>query len=371
MDRICITQENVDELIERYEDEYWTSKQISETFSVMSRNTIADWARAGEVRWYAVEKREKNKPWNRYSVADCISARMRHRRLRPFLRRKRADGQMEFRCNRCNEWKLGSEYYEDRKRKQAGKQFLLPYCKKCHNQAGQKHRSESPETRMRERERFSQRYAELRERRLAAKKWKPQTWIETDRIIAMIDARFPKIDPNITQYAHDTLTAEGGGLHHDAIRSLRRSKRTRVSNVDKVFVGLHMTHELAVINQEIERDRPKWHPDHAYCVMCQRDDKTYAARGMCSTCYRNRNKEDYLPVTGSKWAMRYVRCRDCQRTDRPHSGRGYCATCWQRRRKAGTLKVGSGHGNDGLVQQEAEATSRGGSGGDDLRRIAG
>lgn len=376
MDRICITPENVDELVEKYAEEYWPAKDIASTFASMGVNMIVDWSRAGEVRYYSIPKgeRQHRQPWNRYSVSDCIVARSRHRKLRPFQRRV-VNGIPIFRCNRCEEWKGEDDFYKDRKREAQGNQALLPYCKRCHNKAGQQRRDENPEVKLKERVKFQRRYEALKERRIAAKRWKAPTRIETTRILALIDARFPLPD-DVKRGSYDRLLSEQAGMNEDAIRAMRRNEMTKLSTVDALLTGLHMTVELAELNEEIEKDRPRWHPDHPYCRTCHRDDKTYMAKGLCSTCYRHRDDPDYRPVTGTKWSLRYACCIECRRTDRRHAARGLCGACWQRKRKAQQLEaVGSGHGNDRLVQQEAEApdgeaTDGGRSGRDDLGRVA-
>lgn len=374
-DRIQITDENVDALVEQYADVWMTAVEIERTFDGLKRSTIQPWSRAGDIRSREILPRPKHSAWFEYNVADCIVARHKRRRCKPFLRRRKDDGRMEFRCNVCTKWKDEDEFY-DNYRKDRDNHGKLTYCKQCHNDRMSKVRAENPEVRERERLRFREKYARQREHMRAAQEWRATAEIDAQKIIDIIDAQFPDDT--------DRLIAERAGVHTDMVRQIRRrarqGKQSKITSAEKLLIGLDLKSEATRLIDEAWGEQPKWHKDWPYCQKCLRINVTYMAAGLCSTCYRQRNNPDYIPPVETSWSMRYPYCQRCETTERRHVARGLCGKCWQIMRKRGELKpatsgrgahvrkkVGSGHGIPRSAQEQ-QATTTGGSRRDDQGR---
>jgi hypothetical protein len=163
--------------------------------------------------------------------------------------------------------------------------------------------------------------------------WKAKTEIECVKLIEIIDAQFPDDS--------DGIISERAGMHVDSVRNIRRRSRegklVKIETADKLLIGLDLKDESSRLIDEAWGEQPKWHKDWPHCQKCLRINVTYMARGLCSTCYRKRDDQTYLPPCELPWSMRYPHCQSCERTDRPHAGRGLCGTCWQRKRKSGEL----------------------------------
>lgn len=333
-DRIEITDDNVDALVVQYADVWMVATDIERMFAGLKRSTIQPWSRQGDIRSREIEPRPKHSAWFEYNVADCIVARLKRRKCKPFLRRRKDDGRREFRCNVCSVWKDEDEFYDNYRpgRDDHGK---LTYCKQCHNDRMSRVRSTKPEVRERERLKFREKYARQREHMQAAIAWQAKAEIECDKVLAIIDAQFP--DDN------DRIISERSGMHVDTVRNIRRrardGKMVKITTADKLLIGLDLKDEASRLIDEAWGDQPKWHKDWAYCQKCLRINVTYMARGLCSTCYRKRDDPDYRPPVETSWSMRYPYCQRCETTERKHVARGLCGRCWQTMRKSGEIKM--------------------------------
>ncbi len=366
MQKIEITDENVDALVEKHEDQWLPSNDIAGMFKFLASQTIRTWSKEGRIRRReGMDPSRKNPPFE-YNVCDAIIARHSSRRIKPFLRVE-IDGLELFRCNKCEWWTGRGGFYKNTVPSLHG---LLTSCIDCHLTREKEHRKRSPDVLKREAERARRHRRKNRERVQKAAAFTAPDRIDAKRIIDIIDARFPdKIQYN------DTEICRIAGVHDEMVRKIRQraasGENTKLHVVDELFSGLDWNDELSLIHDEIEKDRPAWGPHgQPYCSKCFRSNRTYMAAGMCSTCYKRRNDPDYRPMAESKWAMRHSHCVECGTNKVPYRANGRCSRCdsrWRRRQQ----KVGSGHGNDGRVQEQVEAPNGGGSGRDDSGGISG
>lgn len=330
MPRVEVTAENVDELLEKYAGKWLPACEIDKLFVRLCHQVIRPWARKGEIR--RRRSRHKGVMYD-YCVAEAITARHLHRQIKTFMFRPRAeDGVMEYRCNVCIQWKERDGFYENTMPSAHG---LLTSCKTCFSKAriGKAKTAEQIESRSRsERDHRARIAAGVKK----SAEWKPPELIEAKRILSIIEMRLPP-DEN-----SDTEISRMAGVDDDVVRNIRRRARdggnVTLVNVDKLFTGLNWAMEMSHINEEIESQRPPWHPDHPYCRRCLRTHITYAGIGMCNTCYPHRDDPDWRPPADSDWSLRYARCITCEGTSSPYKANGRCSICdarWRRRRGKG------------------------------------
>lgn len=322
----------LDELIEQYADSFLSAGEISKLLDA-DRNTIQKWHRAGKVRMMRVENAKKHQPFKLYHVGDCISARLKHRKPKPFKYRS-VDGVVEYCCNTCDVWKPRDDFYEDKRNKYHG---ILSQCKECHNRLARE-RNRTKLSRDADRERSKRLMRERADAARAATEWAANPTIPAKLVADAIN----RVRPGVT----DALVSLEAGMHEDTIRNVRR-KADRdammfLSTVDTIFTNLNERDVFYEITSMLDDVRPRWHKNYDYCQMCLRTVTPFVASGLCSTCYRHRKDPDYRPVVESDWSIRFVRCQSCQCTDSKHSAHGLCRRCYQMHRKRNTLHVFAG-----------------------------
>ncbi len=324
MKKVEITADNVHDLVEMYEGEWLPSREIDKRFVCMGEHALRLWSRQGYI-----SRRECPLPrilWE-YNVSEAISARMQHRRMRPFLR-KVVDGVELFQCHGpCDLWKERDDFYKQTIKTQHG---LLPKCKPCHlaSISASKDRSRAA-MKVRAEKAKEERLVRVEAAR-SCSGFKAKTTVDAGRIAAMIDERIAGSVP-------DTEICSRAGVHYEVVRKIRvRARRgldVKLEVVDRLFIGLSWTNEIASLHAEAEEGRPRWSKSYAYCQRCFRTSIPYTARGLCNTCYPHRDNPDYRPMSDGKWASRWACCRECFTTKRRHCGKGLCSACYERQRK--------------------------------------
>jgi hypothetical protein len=363
MDRIRITDENVDELVEKYGEEWWTMREILASFAKLQRQYFTDWGKDGTVRFMETGAVARNKPRYLYNVGDVIVARHRMRECKPFLNKIGTDGIRLFRCNECEEWKPHDQFHANTSGGRGS--GMHTKCKVCHKAATDRWRENNPIEIIKTRERSRRRRRENTARARAVSEWERSQFVDPQIIVDFLDKHYPGVSSR--------LLSERCGEHDDFIRKVRKQaengKRIMFATADTILGNLGGENLLAEIVAEMEKERPRWHPKWDYCQLCMRTSVAHEAKGYCYTCYNRRDDPTYVPIMEGQWARRHTCCLDCGTTKRRHYGLGLCTRCWQRRHRR-SRKVGSGHGNDGLVQAGSQATDDGGGRGHDLGRVA-
>ncbi len=362
MERIRITDENVDELIEQFRDEWWTGKQILATFAKIQRHYLVDWSKDGRLHRIPIEPRPQRGARFLFSVEDAILARHRMRECKPFLNKIGPDGVRLFRCNKCEAWKEVDGFHANMS--QGRGPGMHTHCKVCHARLNAEHRKNNIAETMKGRERARLRRRTTVARAKAVQEWEGVKEIDARIVVDFLERAYPD-EP-------DTLLSDRCGSHPDLIRKVRKQaklgRKIKFSTADTVLVALGGDVVLRQIIAEMERDRPAWHPAHPYCSRCMRTSVAHEAAGMCQTCYPRRDDLTYVPIMDGQWARRHMQCGGCGTTDRRHYGHGLCRRCWNRRQRL-AAKVGSGHEPESLCSN-AEAPDDRIGGRDDLRRVA-
>lgn len=312
-----------DEVIEHYADSYLPANKVLELIDI-DRSTLMRWARLGVVRVECLDKIEKHKPYKFYHFGDCAAARNSRQKPRPFLNRK-IDGVVHYRCNDCEQWKTSEYYYRDKKNKLYG---ILSFCKDCHNRKSRE-RSVDPKAkaswRVAARRRSAQRVLDAN----AATAWSENPTISARVVLEAVEI----VRPGCT----DREISIEAGVHEDTIRNIRRKAERdgvmMMSTIDKIFTNLCEPEAFFKITEHLDRERPRWHKHYDYCQMCLRTKIPFMAKGLCSTCYRNRKDPDYKPMVESRWSLKHVHCVKCYTTDTRHAAKGLCNRCYQQQVK--------------------------------------
>lgn len=343
LQRIEVTDENLDELVERYADVYLSSKSIAELFGI-HRNNLSRWASEpfGEIRKKPVPKEGPRGTWILYNVGDALIARATKRKQKPFLRKK-VNGVMVYRCNGpCGEWKERDGFYANPSPRSA-EHGLLTKCKLCYNEYGRRQTRENPDSV--EKKRVARRE---RTRRLAANAKANKEYREIKEVSATI---FVWYLDRYTTGSPESVEADTG-IDARSIRRIRKNasegRKVEVAMIDRLLTGIGRADLMAKFAHGLDRNRPPWHHKYACCQKCWRTTRVYMAKGLCATCYRHRNDPDYVPLADNGgWSQRHACCVVCGKTDSRHAAHGQCHRCHQRlrkqRRKA-AAEVGSGHG---------------------------
>lgn len=339
---IEVDDSNIDELVNRFADAYLSSKSIGILFGI-HRNNLSRWGGSGEVR--KIDSGQKASPRGcsvLYNAADAIITRWSRKRVFAF-KHVTVNGIDLYRCNGCHWWTGRGGYYQNPSER-AGAHGLLTKCRDCHNKRGRAwYRKDgvSEEKRLDRNRRRQEEY----DRAVATRKWKAPVWMDAARVVEIVERKIKDATPREIEIR--------AGLPEDSYRSVVKSAKTggktKIAGVERLFVGLELMGELAEINNELEQDRPPWHPKWPYCQRCYRTNREHIARGMCVTCYKHRNEPDYVPMLEpTAWSQRHIECVVCHRTDSRHAAHGQCHRCHQRLRKRGEKaanEVSSGHGN--------------------------
>jgi len=316
-----------DELIEKYADSYLPIHMITDLINV-NRNTLMRWAQNGMVRTERLDKIEKGKPYIFYHFGDCVVARTRRRRPRPF-KNKMVNGIRIFQCNSCDTWKTKEGFYTDKRNELYG---ILSHCKDCHNEHS-RNRNRIDEVKQGWRRRAKARQKKRTQDAKIATEWAENPTIPAAIVIREIDA----VRPNCT----DTEISNEARVHEDTIRNIRRKAARNgdmfLSTIDSIFTMLGEPEAFIRITEHLDENRPRWHRDYDYCQCCLRTKIPYMARGLCSTCYRHRNDTDYRPMLESPWSLKHAHCVKCYSTDSRHAAHGMCGRCYQQHRKAEAL----------------------------------
>lgn len=351
--KIKVTPENLDQLVERYAEEWWDAARLDRTFVKMNENCVRMWARNGEVR-SRHEARTSKKPYVFFNVADAIIARSNHRQLGS-LGSRTINGVTEYRCTLCEQWK-GDDAFKDDKRSVARGSFITKRsrCNQCESDRTKilwREDKKFADARKKRSKRIRKQQIEARD---AAVAWKAPRAISASIFVEIVNRRLRGTNESICQQL---------GLDVRGWDRVRRSAETGagvlLESVDRWLTNADLQDELHVIHDEIEAQRPRWWKDYASCIKCNGISRPHKAAGLCDLCYRNRKNPDWIPPQGDGlWARSYDQCIVCGRSDSPHSCRGRCTRChsahYRKRRKA----VGSEHGTVQLKRTEEKSSHR-------------
>jgi hypothetical protein len=366
-DRIRITPENYQKLIDEIDSGFWpewmTATEISTTFHI-TRSQVNVWGQRGWIESKGTGKFFGCREQLVYNLIDLMHERVKRRSLKKRAISERPDG-LYVECVDCKKLKHTDEYYKN----EGAALGVSTRCRVCHLALGKKWEQENRDKGAAKRRRAS-RLSAARAR--AARSWEPPKLYPAQPVVEAVRERFG-----------DTPMSEierSAGVPPDSYRSIVKVAKSggtvRVSTIESLLCGLDLTDEWARINAELEKDRPAWHPKHPYCVRCYRVAVPHHAAGLCRTCHRNRNKPGWTPVMESGWSLRYAHCVECKGTDSKHHARGLCDRCLQRNlnreRRAAELaaKVGYGHGNDGSLQSQEQAPDDRIGGGERTGRVS-
>lgn len=328
--RIVISNDNVDALIEEYDGVWMPPDEISELFDGIPSKRIGVWAREGTVR------RKRKQGLSRggryvYCVNDVIVQRSYRRRLNPFKHHRTPDGGMEGFCSKCERW-LSFDCFYDRSdgKTSHGK---LSVCRECYGARWSAYMRTPDAAKKRRAYRKKYRKA-VREQTKKASKWKPCVYLPASSVMQIIFDRFPnKSFTEISALA---------GIHADSIRKFnQRSKcgsSMKISVAEDILLRLGLEHDARHVTEFAYEGQPKWFGDYLYCQKCFRSNIAHKAKGLCTSCYKNRNDPTYKPVVANRWSLRCPYCQRCGTTSKPHAARGFCKSCYVRMVNSGELK---------------------------------
>lgn len=365
-DRIRITAENKQQILDDIElgmwPEWMSATEISRTFHI-SRSQVNVWGQQG-----AIDSKPSGKFFGAreqllYNLIDLVHERTRRRSFKERQIEERPDG-LYVSCVDCPGLHHTRNFYTN-----SSGLGVSTRCKKCHNDRGRAWDQANVDKRNAKKKRASRKAAAAAR---AATKWEPPKLYPAKPVVQAVSERYG--DTTIADI--ERIAGVTTDSYRSIIRAANNGSEVRVSSIVALFEGLDLHDEWARISADLEKDRPAWHPKHPYCARCFRVSVPHHAKGLCRTCHRNRNVPGWMPVKETKWSMRHAYCVECGGTDSRHHARGVCDRCYQRakffeRRAAAEQEVGSGHGNDGLVQRQVEAPTDGSVGRGHLGRVSG
>lgn len=352
-DRIRITPENYQQLIDEIDSGFWpewmTATEISSTFHI-TRSQVNVWGQRGWIESKGTGKFFGCREQLVYNLIDLMHERVKRRSLKERAISERPDG-LYVECVDCKKLKHAERDYYQNDNTGLG---ISTRCRVCHLARGKKWEQANREKGRIKRLKASRKSAA---RARAASAWEPPKLYPAQPVVDVVVERFG--DTPVTEIER------AAGVPSDGYRSIWRAAQkgndVRVTSIERLLNGLDLTDEWARISAELEEGRPAWHPKHPYCVRCYRVSVPHHAKGLCRTCHRNRNVPGWMPVMETDWSLRHPHCVECKGTDSRHHAHGVCDRCLQRRlnreRRAAerAAKVGSGHGNDGSAHRQEEA----------------
>lgn len=262
---------------------------------------------------------------------------MTKRRNNPFLRRTRADGEIEYRCNICHEWKPPTEYYaETNNRSQHG---LKSRCKPCHNAKTRAWQELNRDKRAE--------YAATRRRKFKSVRTKPYADIKTSADSAHIEIPIDRALPLVAKWLNRldidpmnrSVIADRTGVPERTwyrILTPGVACSVHLSTLDKLAVAADGQADLAeLLNELVPIDeKPNWAPyhKHTHCLECGTTSVPHWAKGMCRRCYQMAIKGKSRAEYAQKWAPYHGHdcCRVCSTNERPHVARGLCGRCYDK-----------------------------------------
>lgn len=341
MEKVEVTPDNIDELVETYADVYLSYSSIMEKFGI-HRNNLSRWVMNGEIRQLDTKKLGPRGTWKLCNVADALIARSRKRKQNPFLR-VNVNGIELFRCNGCLWWTGRGGYYENPSPRSA-EHGLLTKCKLCYNEYGRRQSKDERACELKRQAR-NNRVRRFEEAAKANREYVPVTEVSATIFVWYLDTYSRGSAESVEK---DT------GIPARTIRRIRKAaengKKVEVATIDRLLSGLGRNDLSAKFLMGLDRSRPPWHHKWPYCQRCYRTTRVHMAKGLCATCYRHRDDPSYLPMSDNGgWSQRYACCVICERTDSRHAAHGECHRCMQRermrKRRNAEREVGSGHGN--------------------------
>ena len=342
---------------------YLPAEQLSKIVGC-SAGLIHLWWKDGIVSRKPFPKITKHSPRWVYNYDQVVERGRTRRKLKPMKIGMR-DGVKVYRCAVCEKFKPRDCFYEDKRNKLTG---ILSRCVECYK-LYHKENYDPKDPRYVKKVQQSvaiQKQATANAR--AASAWKYPAEIDAIIVAWFVRRKYP--DHNAAQLSHICSFPER------QIRAMfeyaQTGRRVKLATATEILIGLDLGDDLDALHRGMERNRPRWHHRYDYCQLCFRTTVRHIARGLCGTCYDHRDDPTYIPVPENRWSITEPRCVVCKSTKYRHQAFGKCTSCyrkeWRAKRRS---RVGSGHGNDGQVQEAAEqATDHQLGGRCDLGRVA-
>lgn len=300
-----------------------------------------------------------------YHREQAVERGRTRRKLKP-MKISMRDGVKVYRCAVCEEFKPRDCFYADKRNKLTG---ILSRCVQCYKlYHKENYDPKDPRYIKKVKQAVAiQKQATINAR--AASAWKYPAEIDAIIVGWFIRRRY--------QDLNSERLSEMCSMSARRVRAIleyaETGRRVKLETAMEILVGLDLGDEWDALQRGMEHSRPRWHHDYDYCQLCFRTTVRHIARGLCGTCYDHRDDPAYIPVPDNRWSITEPRCVVCKSTKFRHQAFGKCTSCyrkeWRAKRRS---RVGSGHGNDGQVQEAAEqATDHQLGGRGDLGGIAG
>lgn len=320
---IKVTKDNLSDLLEEYAGQYLPGSKIVKMFDI-TYSSLYEWKKNDKI---VIRRKDVGKRFQHYNVEDVLNAKAHTRKTKPFLFRK-INGVTHYRCNgKCGEWKPRDAYYESNT-SNPGSTFKPKQtsCKVCFKEAA----------RLRIKERGPEVSARITRRRVMRERARVKA-VARYKEVKQVSARI--LVWYLETYTHgsleqvEMLTGVPARRLRRIISDADRGGMIRVETLDKFLTGLDRADLMARFNKGLDANRPIWGGGQYYCQTCYRTTVPHFSSGLCATCYKHRNDDNWVPPVDSKWSRHHHCCTSCHKTDRRHMGHGLCVACYDRKRR--------------------------------------